>query len=89
MPIRVGDLVTAGGSGDRVTSVRGDKVQVQFPDRPAFQFWFPSADVLVGAPRPRPVMMARRYGKKETRVEVRAVCKHVNIAALCPECKGD
>jgi hypothetical protein len=87
--LRIGDLVTvhAGEAeqGGRVTARHGDKVEVELYDRPGLRFWFPSADVRTGTARPRPMMMAARWGK-ETRVEVRAVCRHLNLADVCRDC---
>jgi hypothetical protein len=67
-----------------------DKVEVELYDRPGFRFWFAAADVRIGAPRPRPTMMSARHAgqRKGPTIEVRAVCRHVNLAAVCRECGG-
>ena len=84
--MKVGDLVTAGGNGGRVTAIHRDKVEVESNDRPGLRFWFSAADVLVGSPRPRPTMMAWRFARKA--VEERPVCEHLYLADACPECLG-
>lgn len=86
--MNIGDLVEAGGSGGRVTALRGNMVEVELYDRPGFRFWFKIEDVRIGSPCPRPTMMSGRYSKKEKTVEVRAVCRHLNIADMCNECNG-
>jgi hypothetical protein len=86
MEIKVGDLVTAGDSCGRVKAIHRDKVEVELDDRPGLRFWFSVGDVSVGTPPPRPTMMAWRFAKKETTVEVRPVCKHINLADLCLDC---
>jgi hypothetical protein len=89
--ITVGDPVTVGAGdaeqGGRVTARVKDKVEVEMTDRPGFRFWFSVADVRVGAARPSPTMMAMRWmaAKKKTE-EVRPVCKHLNLARVCPDC---
>lgn len=90
--IKVGDLVTVGAGdaeeGGRATGRHKDKVEVELYDRPGLRFWYPVADVRVGAARPRPKLMGlmARWGKKEKTVEMRTVCKHLNLADLCPDC---
>jgi hypothetical protein len=88
--IKVGDLVTVSAGdaeqGGRVTAIHRDKVEVEMYDRP-LRYWFSVTDVRVGAPRPRQTMMASRWmAAKAKTVEVRPVCKHLNLTSVCPEC---
>jgi len=85
--IRAGDFVEAGGGAGRVVCVRGNSVEVQPSDRPSLRFWYKATDVKLGSPEPRMTPMAWRYAQ-EARVEVRAVCSHLNLAELCAECGG-
>jgi hypothetical protein len=91
--IKVGDLIAVGSGdaeqGGRVTARHNDKVEVELYDRPGLRFWYAVPDVRLGAARPRPVMMANRYPRKEQTVEVRAVCPHLNLADLCPDCREE
>jgi hypothetical protein len=89
--IKVGDLVTVGAGneeqGGRVTTRIRDKVEIELDARPGQRFWFSATDVRVGAPRPRETMMASRWmAAKEKTEEVRPVCRHVNLANVCPDC---
>ena len=82
--MRVGDVVTAGGEGGRVTSVRRNNVEVEPDSRPGSRFWYSATDVILGAPPPKPTIMAKRYGDRGE--ELRPVCKHTNLAQCCEEC---
>ena len=89
--IKVGDLVTVGAGdaeqGGRVTAIHRDKVEVEVTNRPGLRFWFSATDVRVGSLRPSPTMMARRWmAAREKTVEVRPVCKHLNLTSVCPDC---
>ena len=95
--LRVGDVVEVisgvhTGKSGLVTSLHSDgKVEVELADGggvlKGFRYWFLVEDVLAGGSRSRVKRAkASRKTERETRVEVRAVCKHLNLADLCPDC---